>query len=75
MNSIRLPGIAAGVKAGDRIISIDGIQITKFGVQKLRRMGEDVVVGQKIMVEVMRPSDGSTRTMVVVVSRKPKTAN
>jgi membrane-associated protease RseP (regulator of RpoE activity) len=85
MNSVKLlqideldpssPGIAAGVKAGDRIISIDGIQITKFGVQKLRRMGEEVVVGQKIVVEVMRPSDGSTRTMVVVVSTKPKTAN
>ena len=66
------PGIAAGVKAGDRIISIDGVSITKFGIHKLRRMGDEVVAGQKIVVDVMRPSDASVRTMVVVVARKPK---
>jgi membrane-associated protease RseP (regulator of RpoE activity) len=66
------PGIAAGVKAGDRISSIDGVPITHFGIQKLRRMGDEATVGQKFIVGVTRPSDGSTRTMVIIVARRPK---
>src|SRR5450432_2079414 len=30
------PGIAAGVLPGDRIVSIDGIAITKIGLRKLK---------------------------------------
>ena len=82
MNSVRFlqineldpesPGITAGVKAGDRVVSIDGVPITKFGLNKLRHMGENVEVGQKIIVEVIRPSDGSKRMMEVVVTKKAK---
>jgi predicted metalloprotease with PDZ domain len=69
------PGIAAGVKPGDRIVSIDGIPITKIGLNKLRHMGENVEVGQKIIVEVLRPSDGSKRVMEVVVTERAKVPN
>jgi membrane-associated protease RseP (regulator of RpoE activity) len=69
------PGIAAGIKAGDRVVSIDGIPVTKFGVRTLRRMGDDVKVGQKIIVQVLRPTDGSVRVMEVTVARKLKMPN
>jgi membrane-associated protease RseP (regulator of RpoE activity) len=65
------PAIAAGIKPGDRVISINGVSITKFSVAKLRRIGEHVEVGQKFELEVQRPSDNSTATMEVIVIKKP----
>jgi len=85
MNSVRYlqinelepssPGVAAGVLPGDRLISIDGVSIENFGVRKLRRMGNEVEVGRKIVVEILRPSDGSRRTIEVIVAPKPKQPN
>jgi membrane-associated protease RseP (regulator of RpoE activity) len=69
------PGIAAGIKAGDRIVTIDKVPITKFSVSKLRHFGDTVEVGQRIVVETLRLSDNSTRTMEFVVAKKPKTPN
>src|SRR6185369_15947782 len=57
------PGIAAGVLPGDRIVSIDGVAITKIGLRKLKRMNRELEVGQKLRVEVLRPGDGSMRTI------------
>jgi membrane-associated protease RseP (regulator of RpoE activity) len=69
------PGIAAGIKAGDRIVTIDKVPVTKFGVMKLRHLGDTVEVGQRFVIETFRSSDNSTRTMEVVVPRKPKMPN
>ena len=66
------PGIAAGVLPGDRIASIDGVPITQFGVRKLRRMNTDLTVGQKLKVEVVRPSDNSIRTLEITVPPRTK---
>jgi membrane-associated protease RseP (regulator of RpoE activity) len=69
------PGVAAGIKAGDRIVTIDKVPVTKFSVSKLRHFGDTVEVGQRIAIETLRLSDNSTRTMEFVVARKPKTPN
>ncbi len=66
------PGIAAGVQRGDRIVSIDGVAITKIGLRKLKRMNRELEVGQTLRVEVLRPSDGSTRLIEVVVPPRVK---
>ena len=65
------PGIAAGVRPGDRVTSIDGVAISKFGLRKLRRMGTEVEVGQKMKVEIFRPSDASRHVFDIVIPKKP----
>lgn len=81
MNSVRFlqideldpssPGVAAGIRPGDRIVSIDGVPIISFGLRKLRRLGDEVVVGQKIVIELLRPGDKSKLIMEVTVPKKP----
>jgi S1-C subfamily serine protease len=69
------PGVAAGVLPGDHVVSIGGVAVTSIGLRKLRHMGDEVEVGQKITVEVLRPSDGSKRILEVIVPKKPKQPN
>lgn len=69
------PGVAAGVLPGDRIVSIDGTAVTKIGLMKLRRMNRELEVGQKLRVEILRPSDRSVRVLEVIVPRRAKQAN
>ena len=69
------PGIAAGVLSGDRIVSIDGVAISKMGLGKLKRMNRELEVGQKLRVEVFRPSDGSIRKIEVTVPPRVKKPN
>lgn len=66
------PGTAAGVLPGDRIVNIDGVAITKMGLRKLKRMNRELEVGQKLRVEVLRPSDGSIRVIDVTVPPRAK---
>ena len=69
------PGVAAGVLRKDRIVSIDGVAITKMGLGKLKRMNRELEVGQKLRVEVLRPSDGSTRMVEITVPPRAKKPN
>lgn len=66
------PGIAAGILPGDRIESIDGVAITQFGLRKLKRMGTEIEAGTHLRVEFLRPSDGSRRTVEIIVPSRPK---
>lgn len=85
MNSVRFlqideleagsPGIAAGVQPGDRIVSIDGVPVSKIGLLKLRRMNRELEVGQKLQIEILRPSDGSKRVLEVIVPPRVKQRN
>ena len=68
----RSPCIPLGVKPGDQITAINGVPVTRFGVGSLRKFGSELLVGQKVAFDVLRPSSGVTRSLVMVVAPRPK---
>jgi C-terminal processing protease CtpA/Prc len=50
------PAARAGVVAGDRIVSVNGLAIREWSFSRLKRLVTDVEVGATIVVEIIRPS-------------------
>ena len=67
------PGLAAGIRQGDRIVAVDGKATREWTFSKLKYFGDTLEAGQHIALELYRPSDGSTIRVEVVVSKRPKT--
>ena len=67
------PGLAAGIRQGDRIVAVNGKATREWSFSKLKYFGETLEAGQHVPVELYRPSDGSTVQVEVVVSKRPKT--
>lgn len=66
------PAIRAGIKQGDWIVGVNGKPIGKWSFSQLRRFSETLEVGQHVLVDIYRPSDGSEIHADVVVVRRPK---
>jgi S1-C subfamily serine protease len=56
------PAAAAGLRAGDLLVEVDGRRLT--GVQDLQRLMEDEIIGTQVVVTALR--DGLERRMTVV---------
>lgn len=65
------PGLIAGIRQGDRIIGVNGKPIGKWSFSQLKYFGQTVEVGQRVKVEIFRPTDGTTTLFEVVVAKKP----
>ena len=50
------PAARAGVVAGDRIVSVNGLAIREWSFSMLKRLVTDAEVGTTIVVEIIRPS-------------------
>lgn len=50
------PATRAGVVAGDRIVSVNGLAIREWSFSRLKRLVTDAEVGTTIVVEIIRPS-------------------
>ena len=50
------PATRAGVVAGDRIVSVNGLAIREWSFSMLKRLVTDAEVGTTIVVEIIRPS-------------------
>lgn len=66
------PGVRAGIRPGDRILALNGMPLTEWSLGRLKRYGEQVVVGQKIVLSVARPPDYIPMPVTVVITKKPR---
>jgi S1-C subfamily serine protease len=66
--------VSQGVRAGDRIIALNGVPMSGWALMPLRRLGQELTVGQKVAAVMFRPSEKKTWTVEFVVMRKPARA-